>query len=85
MNKVSLLSRILIVVSPFLVPWWVVLILAIAALFLFDSYYEIVLIGIFCDVLYSSSHSFFGLYGLTLMSCALFVVIGQVKKRLIMY
>ncbi len=85
MNKLNLLSRILIVVSPFLIPWWAVLILALAALFMFDTYYEIMLLGLICDVLYSSSHSSFGLYGFTLVSGLLLVAVGQIKKRLIMY
>ena len=66
-------------------PWWAVLVLVLAALFLFDSYYEIILIGLICDILYVSAHSFFGLYGLTLVSILLLVVVGQIRKRLIMY
>lgn len=85
MSKLSLLSRILIVASPFFVPWWAVLVLVLAALFLHDSYYEIIFIGLICDVLYVSEHSDFGLYGLTLLSILLLVVIGQIRKRLIMY
>ncbi len=85
MSKLSLLSRILILVTPFFLPWWVVLVLALAALFFFETYYEIVVLGLICDVLYISSHSFFGLCGLTLISGLLLIIVGQIKKRLIMY
>jgi hypothetical protein len=74
-----------IVALPFLVPWWLVLIVALSALFLFEDYYEIILLGLICDVLYASSHSVFGLYGFTLISAVLLVLVGQIKKRLIMY
>ena len=84
MNNLKLLSRIVVLVLPFFVPWWLVLIAALSALFFFDSYYEIILLGLICDVLYASSHSFFGLYGLTLVSAVLFVLVGQIKKKLIM-
>lgn len=85
MSKLSLLSRILILVTPFFLPWWVVLVLTLAALFFYETYYEIVALGLICDVLYASSHTFFGLYGLTLVSALLLVAVGQIKKRLIMY
>ncbi len=85
MNKLILLSRILILVSPFFLPWWVVLTFALAALFFFDTYYEIIALGLICDVLYASSHTFFGMYGLTLISGLLLIIVGQIKKRLIMY
>lgn len=83
--SLSLLSRIAILVSPFFVPWWVVLMLALAAVFWFDSYYEIVVLGMICDVLYASSHSFLGLYGFTLISGLILILVRQIKKRLIMY
>ena len=85
MSKLSLLSRIAILVSPFFVPWWIVLLLALAAVFWFETYYEIVLLGMICDVLYASSHSLFGLYGFTLISGLIFMLVRQIKKRLIMY
>jgi hypothetical protein len=85
MSNLSLLSRILILISPFFVPWWIVLLLALASLFFFESYYEILVLGLICDVLYASSHTFFGLYGFTLISGLLLILVGQIKKRLIMY
>ena len=85
MSKLSLLSRIFVLVSPFFLPWWAVLVLALAALFFYEPYYDILALGLICDVLYSSTHSFFGLYGFTLISGVLLIIVGQIKKRLIMY
>lgn len=85
MNKTCIFLRILIVLSPFFLPWWISLILALAALFYFESYYEIVLIGFMYDVLYYSANTAFGLYGFTLLACTLFIFVKQIKKRLILY
>ena len=85
MKSLNPLIRILIVVSPFFLPWWIVFILALAALFYFDSFYEIVALGLICDVLYASSHSLVGLYGFTLISGLILILVRQIKKRLIMY
>lgn len=85
MNKLNLLIRLLILVSPFLVPWWLVLVFVLAAFSMYDSYYEVIAIGLICDVLYLTSQSFVGMYGLTLAACALLVIGQQIKKRLIMY
>lgn len=85
MNKLSLLSRIALVLSPFFLPWWLVLILALAALFFYDNFYEIICIGLVCDVLYATSTTFLGLYGLTILACLFLMAVKQLKKRLIMY
>lgn len=85
MNKLNLLIRIFILLSPFFLPWWVVLIAVLSALFLYDSYYEIIVIGLVCDILYHSKNTMFGLYGFTLIACLLYVIIKQIKQRLIVY
>lgn len=85
MKKLHILIRILILFSPFLFPWWASLILVLAASFYFDVYYEIILIGLIFDILYHSTNTMFGLYGFTLISCLLFIVIKQIKQRLILY
>ncbi len=85
MNKLNLLFRIALVASSFLIPWWLVLILVLAALFFYDAYYEIILIGFVCDVLYGTIDTVLGQYALTLSACILFIVVYQIKKRLILY
>jgi hypothetical protein len=85
MNKLNLLIRILSIIAPFFFPWWAVLVLVLATLSLYDNYYEIIIIGLICDVLYDSSQTFFGLYAFTIIGCLLFIIGQQIKKRLIMY
>lgn len=85
MQKINIILRIFILISPFIFPWWVPLILACAALFYFQSYYEIIFIGLIFDIVYHSASTVFGLYGFTLISCALFVLVKQIKQRLILY
>ena len=85
MKKINLTIRVLIVLSVFVLPWWVPVILACAGLFYFDRFYEIILIGLFFDILYHSANTPFGLYGFTLIACTLFVCVKQIKQRLIVY
>ena len=85
MNKLNLLIRICILLSPFIFPWWVILIFGLSALFLYDTYYEIIWIGLVCDILYHSENTIVGLYGFTMFACFLFIVIKQIKQRLIVY
>ena len=85
MNKIHIVIRALIIISPFFVPWWIVLIAVFAALFFYDSYYESIVIAYVCDILYHTDNSFLGLYGLTLATCLIFVLVKQIKQRLIVY
>lgn len=85
MKKINIIIRICILVSPFLFPWWVPLVFGLAALFSYENYYEIIILGLLSDILYNSNNSFFGLYGFTLISCLLFVIVAQIKQRLIVY
>jgi hypothetical protein len=85
MQKINIILRILSLASPFIFPWWISLILVCAALFYFKTFYEIILIGLFFDVLYHSTNTGFGLYGFTLISCVIFVFVAQIKQRLIVY
>jgi hypothetical protein len=85
MQKINVVLRIISLVSPFIFPWWISAILVCAALFYFEKFYEIILIGLFFDVLYHSTNTSFGLYGFTLISCVIFVFVTQIKERLIVY
>jgi hypothetical protein len=85
MKKSNTIIRILILLSVFISPWWVAVILACAGVFYFDRFYEIILIGLFFDILYHSTNTAFGLYGFTIIACVLFVTVKQIKQRLIVY
>lgn len=51
MNRV--IFDIFLFLSVFLLPWWVVLILSLVGIFIFDQYYESVVAMILLQVLYS--------------------------------
>lgn len=51
-------ANIVIFASIFLFPWWFPVALALVCLFLFENYFEILLVGLFLDVLYASSADF---------------------------
>jgi|GEM_PF-444709 hypothetical protein len=73
--------------------WWLILIAAIVFLFLYETYYEIILWGICCDALYglppSLSPRLFNLFNMsylaTLISIALLFLGIFLKKRLTFY
>lgn len=85
MKKRDIYIRIALLLGVFVLPWWVVVICASAALFYFENFYEIILIGLCFDILYHSAHTSFGLYGFILIACVLFLLVKQIKKRLIVY
>lgn len=85
MSKIHNLIRLLLVLAPFFLPWWLMLIFVLAAVFLYDRYYEIILIGFMCDILYHSEVTYIGLYGFTLLACILFILVKQIKQKLILY
>lgn len=85
MNKIHAIIRFLSVISPFFLPWWLVLLFVFAALFFYENYYESILIAYLCDVLYHTDNTFLGLYGITLISCVVFIGVKQIKQRLIVY
>ncbi len=85
MSNTDIIIRIFIFISPFFLPWWISFIFAIAAVFYFNGYYDIVGIGFICDILYHTETTKIGLYGFTLFACIIFVLIKQIKKRLMVY
>lgn len=85
MKKINIFIRFVLLLSPFLVPWWFVGILSLAALFFFNFYWEIVLIGIILDIIYATSFSYFGMYIFTIGSLLSFWAISHIKQRLIVY
>jgi len=85
MNKYNIFLRIFILSTPFWVPWWLVLILGLSALFWFEKYWEIIFIGIILDTIYSTSYTIVGPYIFTLASLICFWGSLHIKQRLIVY
>lgn len=74
--------------SIFFFPWWFVSILAIVGLFLFDFYFEILLVGVLLDAIYFPSGS--DVHGgilksaqYTLASVVFFTLTNWAKEKII--
>ena len=66
-------------------PWWLIVAGALAFLFIYSPYYEIILWGVIIDALYnpSSGSGLFALiHGATLLAIVLFFCMLFLKKRL---
>lgn len=85
MNKINISIRIILLCLPFIVPWWLVVILSLAALFFFNFYWEVVIIGIMLDTIYTTSLGVLGLYFFTITSLVCLFVTYHIKQRLIVY
>lgn len=78
--------NILMFGSILFLPWWVTIIIAIGFLFKFRAY-EVILWGVFADVLYSSAViSFSNIQFLFTATFVVFFVLAYfIKKRLMFY
>ena len=68
----------------FITPWWVVLLYTIVLLFLFDNFFELLLLGIGTDILFGYDGFTFVYIPLiyTFFYTGLFVFLNFIKKRL---
>ena len=66
-------------------PWWMIVIAAAVFLFVYNSYYEIVVWGLCLDELYGTSHSFPYSLSATIIACVALVGTYFLKKRLTFY
>ena len=75
--------NIAVIASVLFLPWWVGAVIAVAACFFVNNFYEIIIYGIIADSLYGSK---FGLYGFSyiasLYSAIIFIIIAALKKKL---
>ena len=72
--------NLLLLGAIFYAPWWAVAVIAFVGAFLFPSYYEIILAGVFFDLLYGiSAHPMRGVLGL-IVALVLFVVARYFKQ-----
>jgi hypothetical protein len=78
--------NILMLGSILFLPWWVTAIIAVGFLFKFKAY-EVILWGVFADILYSSpAPSFYNIEFLfTIGAVVFFVLTYFIKKRLMFY
>ncbi len=75
-----------IILSIFVFPWWVPLLLACAAAFYFNYFVELIVVGAMIDSFYGSAVAGTHFpYFFALVTAIGYAVISILKKRLIMY
>lgn len=82
MNRV--IFDIFLFLSVFLLPWWVVLVLSLVGIFIFDQYYESVVAMILLQVLYSglSSRVISSTFYYPLIVISVYYLLTIVKKSI---
>jgi len=70
--------------SLFFMPWWVTILLGVIFLYIFDSYFELLFLGFFIDVLYGKGNTGFLLgYPFTVLGSLFFLLSYGVKEHLV--
>jgi hypothetical protein len=79
-----ILIDILLLISVFIFPWWIVLLAAVFCVFAFKSFYEIVILGLVIDSLYNAPVArWHGVEVITtLIALALLAIISFTKTKL---
>jgi hypothetical protein len=82
-----IVADILLLISVYIFPWWLFLILAIAFIFYFESYLEVLLGAFILDALYGMPIQFlFGRNIIFLLSVSVLLIISfYAKKKLRFY
>ena len=89
-KKCSAPQRIIVdavlLMSLFMLPWWLFVIFALYALFKYDQYYEFIFFGIVFDSVYSVSDIFiFSNLIFSASSVVIYVMSAWFKERVISY
>ncbi len=86
-SKFRWLAGLVILTSLVWGYWWLTWIFAIAFLFLFSSYYEIIMTGVIYDAIYGLPlPQFYNFpYVFTLLSAVLFLIAIFLKQKLLAY
>jgi hypothetical protein len=86
MLYLRIIFNVLMLGSILFLPWWVTVIVAVGFLLKFSAY-EVILWGVFADVLYSSSViSFYNIEFLFTIGAVTMFIIGYfIKKKLMFY
>lgn len=81
-----ILADIALLIGVFVLPLWLVFIVAAACLFVFDYYYELVLLGILADMLYGVPTRFISLPILySVFACSIFIIKVFLHRHLKFY
>ena len=84
LTRQRLLADIVLVLAVFLLPWWFSALLAVAALLYFETFFEIIFLGLMVDALYRITAPGFWHVELTatVFATVFFIVSLYAKKRL---
>ncbi len=78
---------VILILSAFMMPWWITALAACIALFYFESFYEIVVLGLIIDSLYNAAvprvHHI--QFVMTLGAIGIFFISVYIKERLRFY
>lgn len=51
----------ILILTPFFLPWWVVVLICLALSFYIPNLYEVIVVGLFLDMIYGENLYLFGL------------------------
>ncbi len=87
MTIIRIIVDCILIISAFFFPWWIPMLAGLIAVFYFNSYYEIVVLGVIIDSLYNASvPRFYNIqFVLTLTSILVVFCVGALKERLRFY
>lgn len=73
-----------LIISAFILPWWIPVIFSLIGIFYFDNLYEIIFVGLIIDTLYGANLSLAGLdIVFTISLTVALYVLTNVKKSLL--
>ncbi len=73
-----------LIISAFILPWWIPVIFSLIGIFYFDNLYEIIFVGLIIDTLYGANLSLVGLDIVFTISLTLALyILTNVKKSLL--
>jgi hypothetical protein len=90
-RKEKMIRRItidaLLIIAAFIMPWWLVVIASVYFLFKFERFYEIILMGLVLDSLYSVPVKTYGDFELifTVSAFSLYIVAIFARNKLKFY
>lgn len=86
-TKQRLVADLIVFFSLLYMPWWATLILAILCLFMFEHYFEILIVGVALDSLYNTAwHGYTNVQFILSAICLIVYVISfPLKRRLTLY
>jgi hypothetical protein len=72
-----------LILSTFIFPWWVSILMSILGLLYFENLYEVILVGLIIDVLYGVKFSFYGfnLFFTAILTSGLYLIV-KIKTQI---